>query len=143
MAVGLGAVSALGGFCFYTRWYDRSAKAGHPWAQREIYRRLPIACLASPWYVFSLICHILKCANCLKYGNLALLAWMDISDFYLSGRTSSWGILLWSWLPINIHEYAQLHHGCLLSVCSFRSCRSGVYEVIRCNLCTTGGWSDV
>ncbi|KAF4963156.1 hypothetical protein FSARC_8809 [Fusarium sarcochroum] len=54
LPIALGAVFALGGFCLYTRWYDRSAKTSKPWAQRETYRRLPLACLASPCMVISL-----------------------------------------------------------------------------------------
>ncbi|KAI9170697.1 Polyamine transporter-like protein [Paramyrothecium foliicola] len=50
----LGALLALPIFYFFNAWYDRAAKAGKQWAQREIFRRLPVACVASPCMVVSL-----------------------------------------------------------------------------------------
>ncbi|QLI68865.1 MFS transporter prlG [Metarhizium brunneum] len=35
----------------YTWWHDKACAAGKQWTQREVYRRLPIACFAAPWYV--------------------------------------------------------------------------------------------
>lgn len=35
-------------FWAYTSYYDRAVKEDKAWAKREIYRRLPIACIASP-----------------------------------------------------------------------------------------------
>lgn len=113
MVVALGAIFALGGFCVYTRWYDQSAKAGKAWAQRENYRRLPIACLASPWYVFICTWHIRKDVDFLKHGYLAFLARLDVSSYHLSSRTGVWRVLFRTWLPTDIHEYAKLYHGCL------------------------------
>ncbi|KID65133.1 Major facilitator superfamily domain, general substrate transporter, partial [Metarhizium hybridum] len=37
----------------YTWWHDKACAAGKQWTQREVYRRLPIACFASPWLVIS------------------------------------------------------------------------------------------
>ncbi|KAM5347498.1 hypothetical protein ACJ41O_010503 [Fusarium nematophilum] len=53
--VAVGAIIALLCFCVVTEWYNRSATAGKPWAQREIYRRLPAACVAAPCMVISLM----------------------------------------------------------------------------------------
>ncbi|KFA66202.1 hypothetical protein S40285_05103 [Stachybotrys chlorohalonatus IBT 40285] len=50
----IGLAGALTAFYLYTWKYDKDAKAGKPWAQREIYRRLPLACLASPCIVISM-----------------------------------------------------------------------------------------
>ncbi|TDZ18416.1 putative transporter [Colletotrichum orbiculare MAFF 240422] len=46
----------LGFFIFgaFTWYHDRETKAGTPWTKNEIYRRLPLACLASPCMVISL-----------------------------------------------------------------------------------------
>jgi hypothetical protein len=51
VSVIVGVILSLGIFCTFDRYYDRSAKANRPWAQRENNRRLPVACIASPWYV--------------------------------------------------------------------------------------------
>ncbi|KAJ3540012.1 hypothetical protein NM208_g5242 [Fusarium decemcellulare] len=52
--VAFGAALALALFCIFAKWYHRSATAGKPWAQRDIYRRLPVACVAAPCMVISL-----------------------------------------------------------------------------------------
>ncbi|RSL89919.1 hypothetical protein CEP51_001004 [Fusarium floridanum] len=54
LPIALGTVVSFFGFMVYTPWYDRSKAAGKPWAQREINRRLPIACLAAPLLVIAL-----------------------------------------------------------------------------------------
>lgn len=45
----VGTIAALGTFLFVTWYRDRQAEAGKAWAKNEIYRRLPLACIASPW----------------------------------------------------------------------------------------------
>lgn len=35
----------------YGLYFDRAALQGKPWAQIEVYRRLPICCVGSPLYV--------------------------------------------------------------------------------------------
>ncbi|KAI9159100.1 Major facilitator superfamily multidrug transporter mdrA [Paramyrothecium foliicola] len=52
MFVGLAFALLL--FHLYTRKYDNDAKAGKKWAHKEVNRRLPIACVASPCIVISL-----------------------------------------------------------------------------------------
>ncbi|WAO91117.1 MFS domain-containing protein [Fusarium falciforme] len=56
LPIALGSVIAFLGFMVYTPWYDRSKAAGKSWAQREINRRLPIACFAAPLLVIALFC---------------------------------------------------------------------------------------
>ncbi|KPM43193.1 putative transporter [Neonectria ditissima] len=75
----VGVIIALCGFFVYTRWYDQSVKAGKPWAQREIYRRLPIACLASPWFVFQ---------SFYKVSNLILKSLSMVVSLFWLGWTS-------------------------------------------------------
>lgn len=48
--VAIGNFLSLGFFLFYTRYHERQTAAGAAWTKREIYRRLPLACVASPWY---------------------------------------------------------------------------------------------
>ena len=48
-AVIIGVVASLGVFALFSWYRDRREIAGAEWAQREIYRRLPLACIASPW----------------------------------------------------------------------------------------------
>ncbi|EHA26133.1 hypothetical protein ASPNIDRAFT_140511, partial [Aspergillus niger ATCC 1015] len=50
----LGVFIALIIFFGFIRWHGKSLEAGKPWAQREINRRLPVACLASPCMIVSL-----------------------------------------------------------------------------------------
>ncbi|KAH6896978.1 major facilitator superfamily domain-containing protein [Thelonectria olida] len=50
----VGVLIAFGAFLFFTWHRDRQAAAGKPWANKEIYRRLPLACIASPCMVVSL-----------------------------------------------------------------------------------------
>lgn len=45
----LGVIASFLVFYLFTWHFDRSAAAGKKWAQKEIHRRLPLACLASPW----------------------------------------------------------------------------------------------
>ncbi|KAH7153601.1 major facilitator superfamily domain-containing protein [Dactylonectria macrodidyma] len=54
LPIAIGAILALFCFCIFTEWHSRSVLAGKPWAQREIYRRLPAACVAAPCMVISL-----------------------------------------------------------------------------------------
>lgn len=48
-AVAVGIILSLVVFFLFTWYHDRQEQAGKHWAQVEIYRRLPLACLASPW----------------------------------------------------------------------------------------------
>ncbi|KAK7425352.1 hypothetical protein QQZ08_008138 [Neonectria magnoliae] len=41
-------------FLLFTWYHDREAAAGKAWAKHEIYRRLPLACIASPCMVIAL-----------------------------------------------------------------------------------------
>ncbi|KAI5465823.1 major facilitator superfamily transporter [Mariannaea sp. PMI_226] len=50
----LGVLVAFAIFLFFTWYRDRQAKAGAAWANNEKYRRLPLACIASPCMVISL-----------------------------------------------------------------------------------------
>lgn len=45
----VGVVLSLGVFAIYTRYHDRQTAAGAEWTKNHIYRRLPLACIASPW----------------------------------------------------------------------------------------------
>jgi hypothetical protein len=38
----------MGVFSVFTWFHGRQTKAGAPWAKKEIYRRLPLACIAAP-----------------------------------------------------------------------------------------------
>lgn len=40
---------ALFVFGAFTWYHDRETEAGTPWTKNPIYRRLPLACIASPW----------------------------------------------------------------------------------------------
>ncbi|CZR39816.1 hypothetical protein LB506_002602 [Fusarium annulatum] len=50
----VGVVLSLGVFAIYTRYHDRQTAAGAEWTKNHIYRRLPLACIASPCMVISL-----------------------------------------------------------------------------------------
>ncbi|CAM1505626.1 Fc.00g112630.m01.CDS01 [Cosmosporella sp. VM-42] len=50
----VGVILALFVFAWFTWYHGRQAKAGAKWTQVEIYRRLPLACIASPCMVISL-----------------------------------------------------------------------------------------
>jgi hypothetical protein len=50
---GLGAVLAIAIFVAWDRYYARMAAQAAPWALREEYRRLPLACLGGPLFAFS------------------------------------------------------------------------------------------
>ncbi|EJP63812.1 major facilitator superfamily transporter [Beauveria bassiana ARSEF 2860] len=50
----VGIVISLPVFYIFSRWYDASARKGKSWAQREVNRRLPLACVASPCMVIAL-----------------------------------------------------------------------------------------
>ncbi|KAG5754286.1 hypothetical protein H9Q69_013664 [Fusarium xylarioides] len=50
----VGVVLSLGIFAFYTGYHDRQTAAGAEWTKNHIYRRLPLACIASPCMVISL-----------------------------------------------------------------------------------------
>ncbi|GKU13313.1 unnamed protein product [Fusarium langsethiae] len=46
----VGVILSLGVFAIYTRYHDNQTAAGAEWTKNHIYRRLPLACIASPWY---------------------------------------------------------------------------------------------
>ncbi|KAF5650392.1 major facilitator superfamily transporter [Fusarium sp. NRRL 52700] len=50
----VGVLLSLGVFAIYTRYHDRQTAAGAEWTKNHIYRRLPLACIASPCMVISL-----------------------------------------------------------------------------------------
>ncbi|KAH7188844.1 major facilitator superfamily domain-containing protein [Fusarium flagelliforme] len=50
----IGVVLSLGVFAIYTRYHDKQTAAGAEWTKNHIYRRLPLACIASPCMVISL-----------------------------------------------------------------------------------------
>ncbi|KAF1731037.1 putative transporter [Beauveria bassiana] len=50
----VGILISLPVFYIFSRWYDASARKGKSWAQREVNRRLPLACVASPCMVIAL-----------------------------------------------------------------------------------------
>ncbi|KAG9250714.1 major facilitator superfamily domain-containing protein [Emericellopsis atlantica] len=54
LPVALGVILSMAVFYVFNNYYDKSARAGQHWAQREINRRLPIACIASPCMTISL-----------------------------------------------------------------------------------------
>lgn len=49
IAVIIGAVIAFFICSAYTWWHDKCSAEGREWTRTEAYRRLPLACLASPW----------------------------------------------------------------------------------------------
>ncbi|UZP44114.1 hypothetical protein NXS19_011926 [Fusarium pseudograminearum] len=50
----VGVLLSLGVFAIYTRYHDQQTAAGAEWTKNHIYRRLPLACIASPCMVVSL-----------------------------------------------------------------------------------------
>ncbi|KAJ4268468.1 hypothetical protein NW762_002531 [Fusarium torreyae] len=50
----VGVILSLGVFGLYTWYYDKQTAAGAEWTKNYIYRRLPLACIASPCMVISL-----------------------------------------------------------------------------------------
>ncbi|KAF4906426.1 putative MFS-type transporter [Colletotrichum fructicola] len=50
----VGVIISLFFFGAFTWYHDRQSKAGAEWTKNEIYRRLPLACFASPLMVISL-----------------------------------------------------------------------------------------
>ncbi|KAF4468187.1 major facilitator superfamily transporter [Fusarium albosuccineum] len=54
LPVGVGTLASLFVFGAFTRFHDRRSKAGAEWTKNHIYRRLPLACIASPCMVISL-----------------------------------------------------------------------------------------
>ncbi|KAH7162657.1 major facilitator superfamily domain-containing protein [Dactylonectria estremocensis] len=50
----VGCVASFGVFLTFTWYRDRQAVANKAWAKNEIYRRLPLACIASPCMVVAL-----------------------------------------------------------------------------------------
>ncbi|KAF4923970.1 putative MFS-type transporter [Colletotrichum viniferum] len=50
----VGVIISLFFFGAFTWYHDRQSKAGAAWTKNEIYRRLPLACFASPLMVISL-----------------------------------------------------------------------------------------
>ncbi|MCJ1273481.1 hypothetical protein MMC21_001273 [Puttea exsequens] len=53
LPIGVGALVAVLIFLWYDRFQIRSKLAGKPWAQRDEYRRLPLACAGGPLYAIS------------------------------------------------------------------------------------------
>lgn len=53
-AVAVGSILSLVVFYIFTLYHDSQTKAGAEWTKNHIYRRLPLACIASPWYVHPL-----------------------------------------------------------------------------------------
>lgn len=47
----LGVLLSLAVFAAFTQYHKRQSNADAQWTKNEIYRRLPLACIASPWYV--------------------------------------------------------------------------------------------
>lgn len=45
----IGSICSFIAFFIFSWYRDSQERAGVAWAQREIYRRLPLACIASPW----------------------------------------------------------------------------------------------
>lgn len=52
--VAVGSILSLVVFYIFTWYHDSQTKAGAEWTKNHIYRRLPLACIASPWYVHPL-----------------------------------------------------------------------------------------
>ncbi|KAF4452266.1 hypothetical protein F53441_4860 [Fusarium austroafricanum] len=50
----VGVILSLGVFAIYTRYHDKQTASGAEWTKNHIYRRLPLACIASPCMVVSL-----------------------------------------------------------------------------------------
>lgn len=50
---GVGAVLAIAVFVAWDRFHKRGVEQGRPWALREEYRRLPLACLGGPLFAIS------------------------------------------------------------------------------------------
>lgn len=50
---GIGSVLAIAIFVAWDRFHRRSVERGKPWALREEYRRLPLACLGGPLFALS------------------------------------------------------------------------------------------
>lgn len=49
VAEAVGVILALFMFAAFTWYHDRQTEAGANWTKNQIYRRLPLACIASPW----------------------------------------------------------------------------------------------
>lgn len=49
IAEAVGVIMALFMFGAFTWYHDRQTEAGAEWTKNQIYRRLPLACIASPW----------------------------------------------------------------------------------------------
>ncbi|KAM5351563.1 hypothetical protein ACJ41O_004286 [Fusarium nematophilum] len=54
LPVALGTLLSLFAFGAFTWFHDRRSRAGAKWTENHIYRRLPLACVASPCMVISL-----------------------------------------------------------------------------------------
>ncbi|KAH8689802.1 putative MFS transporter [Talaromyces proteolyticus] len=53
LGTGVGAVLAIFIFLAWERYHSRAVQQGRAWAQREEYRRLPLACLGGPLFAIS------------------------------------------------------------------------------------------
>lgn len=49
LAEAVGVIISLFVFAAFTWYHDQQTKAGAAWTKNQIYRRLPLACIASPW----------------------------------------------------------------------------------------------
>ncbi|CRK13466.1 hypothetical protein BN1723_010049 [Verticillium longisporum] len=50
----LGVIGSLAIFAAFTSYHDKRTRTGASWTEKEIYRRLPLACIASPFMVIGL-----------------------------------------------------------------------------------------
>ena len=129
----IGVVLSLGVFAIYTRYHDKKTAAGAEWTKNHIYRRLPLACIASPWY--AILLYILTnrqhANNSLQHGHLPLLARLDRLALTVSHHSFSWRHLLRSRLPASLHGNDKLSYRRLpkpLRLCSWRICHASFYR---------------
>lgn len=53
LPIGIGAILAIFIFLAWDRYHKKALRTGKAWAQREEYRRLPLACLGVPLFAIS------------------------------------------------------------------------------------------
>ncbi|KAF6843729.1 major facilitator superfamily transporter [Colletotrichum musicola] len=91
MPVVLGAILSLIVFMIFTWYHERETKAGAKWTEREINRRLPMACIASPcmtialfwlgWTVWPSVSPIVPMFNGVLFGCGFQLVFMGMINY--------------------------------------------------------------
>ncbi|CRK31335.1 hypothetical protein BN1723_015749 [Verticillium longisporum] len=84
----VGVIGSLAIFAAFTSYHDRRTRAGASWTEKEIYRRLPLACIASPFRP------VLVGLDCVGIDSP-------------SGASDEWRLLC-LWFPIAFHGDGKL-----------------------------------